>query len=90
MKLQRIILNGNITKTNNMKKECVVNFKNGTRVVSMYFTEEDGNLDMQMSISPELVDSEEPDLPMLLASIFMQALHTDENKNEESPIITTD
>lgn len=71
------------------KQECVVTFKNASRQIAMYFTEEDGNLDMQMSVNPEVADGEAPDLPLMLASAFLQLLNT-ENKDEsesESPII---
>ena len=73
------------------KKECVVTFKNESRQVAMYFTEEDGNLDMQMSVNPEVKKDEEPDLPLMLASAFLQLLNT-ENKDEsesENPIIVS-
>lgn len=57
-------------------KETVVTFKNGTRVISMYFSElADGGLDMKMSMEPEWNPDEEPDLPMLLASTLMNALN---------------
>lgn len=75
-----------------MNKECVVTFKNESRTVAMYFKEEDGNLDMQMSITPEFKPTEEdPDLPILLASTFLQTLNI-ENKDEfepEKPVIVS-
>ena len=72
-----------------MKQECVVSFKSENRRISMYFTEENGDLDMQMTMDPELKDGEEPDLPLLLAGAFMTALNIDKNENE-SQIITSD
>ena len=62
--------------------EAVVTFKNEKRVISMYFTETDGNLDMQMSMGPEFKEGEEPDLVMLLASTFMNALNIKDEDNE--------
>lgn len=73
------------------KKECVVTFKNESRRVAMYFIEEDGNLDMQMSIDPDIKEGEEPDLPLMLASAFLQTLNTenkDESKSEEHIIVS--
>ena len=58
-------------------KETVVTFNNGTRKISMYFTETDGDLNMQMAMDPEFQEGEEPDLPMLLASTFMNALNAE-------------
>lgn len=56
--------------------ETVVTFKNGKRVISMYFTESsDKGLDMRMTIDPEWKPDEEPDLPMLLASTLMNSLN---------------
>ena len=77
-----------------MAKECVVTFKNADRQIAMYFTEENGNLDMQMSMTPEFKEGEEPDLPMLLASTFMAALNVDQNIEDiehepEKPIIVS-
>lgn len=73
------------------KKECVVTFKNESRRVAMYFIEEDGNLDMQMSIDPDIKEGEEPDLPLMLASAFLQTLNTenkDESESEEHIIVS--
>lgn len=56
--------------------ETVVTFKNGLRVISMYFTETpDKELDMRMTVDPEWNPDEEPDLPMLLASTLMSVLN---------------
>ena len=56
--------------------ETVVTFKNKDRVIAMYFTQDEkGNLDMQMNVSKELDPDEDPDLAMLLASTFLNALH---------------
>ena len=68
-------------------KETVVTFNNGSRKISMYFSDNDGNLDMQMSVEPELRDGEEPDLPMLLASTFLNSIQKEDDQNE-SKIIT--
>lgn len=68
-------------------KETVVTFNNGSRKISMYFSDNDGNLDMQMSVEPELKDGEEPDLPMLLASMFLNSIQKEDDQNE-SKIIT--
>ena len=71
--------------------ETIVTFNNGTRKISMYFTEENGDLNMQMSVTPEFKEGEEPDLPMLLASTFMNALNTERTEDAKEPsIITTD
>ena len=73
------------------KKECVVTFKNESRRVAMYFIEENGNLDMQMSIDPDIKEGEEPDLPLMLASAFLQTLNTenkDESESEEHIIVS--
>mgnify|MGYP007133793861 CR=1 FL=1 len=67
-------------------KETVVTFNNGTRKISMYFTETNGDLNMQMAMDPEVQEGEEPDLPMLLASTFMNALNA-ERKDEIEPKI---
>lgn len=67
-------------------KETVVTFNNGLRKISMYFTEENGDLNMQMAMDPEFGPDEEPDLPMLLASTFMNALNA-ERKDEIEPKI---
>lgn len=71
-----------------MNNETVVTFNNGSRKISMYFTETDGNLDMQMSVEPEFKEDEEPDLPMLLASTFLNSIQKEDDKNE-SEIITS-
>lgn len=68
-------------------KETIVTFNNGSRKISMYFSETDGNLDMQMSVEPEFKDGEEPDLPMLLASTFLNSIQKEDDKNE-SKILT--
>lgn len=70
-------------------KETVVTFNNGTRKVSMYFTEDGDNLDMQMVITPEFKDGDEPDLPMMLASTFLEALNVKKEDESEPTIITT-
>lgn len=70
-----------------MNQEAVVTFKSKDRTIAMYFTEIDGDLDMQMSMNPEFKEGEEPDLPMLLASTFMNSLNID--MNNEPKIITT-
>lgn len=67
-------------------KETLVTFNNGERKICMYFTEEEGGLNMHMTMEPEFKDGEEPDLPMLLASTFMNALNT-EIKDETNPKI---
>ena len=74
-----------------MNQECVVTFKNEDRQIAMYFTEKDGELNMQMTINPELGDNEEKDLTLFLAGVFMNALHVDNTENEqpESEIITS-
>lgn len=69
--------------------EAVVTFKNEKRTVAMYFTEIDGNLDMQMSMDPEFNEGEEPDLPLLLAGVLMDALNVDKSQDEEKPKILT-
>lgn len=67
-------------------KETVVTINNGSRKISMYFIiADDGGLDMQMSVLPEVKEGEEPDLPLSLASIFLEALNTtgkEDNKSE--------
>lgn len=74
------------------KQEVVVSFKTENRQITMYFTDVDGELNMNMSINPELKENEPQDLQLSLVSLFMQtlqALNTEENKDEskESPII---
>lgn len=73
---------------NNMN-EVVVTFKSKDRSIAMYFTEENGDLQMQMNVSPELKQDEEPDLTMLLASTFLNSIQK-EDENDEPSIITTD
>lgn len=68
-------------------EEVVVTFKSKDRMIAMYFTDNNGNLDMQMSVNPELKDSEDPDLAMLLAGAFMDALHTEQKENDKPEII---
>ncbi len=70
-------------------KETVVTFNNGSRKISMYFTELNGDLSMQMSMEPEFNEGEEPDLPMLLASTFMNALNTQKEDESESKTIVS-
>lgn len=67
--------------------ECVVTFNNGVRKISMYFTDNNGNLDMQMSVDPEFKEGEEPDLVMLLAGTFMNALNAEDTSNDEPEIL---
>jgi hypothetical protein len=67
--------------------ETVVTFNNGTRKISMYFTEKDGDLNMQMAMDPEFKEGEEPDLPMLLASTFMTALNSGKKDEVEHTVI---
>ena len=67
-------------------EECVVTFNNGKRKISMYFPDNAGELEMQMSVDPELKEDEEPDLTMLLAGVLMDALNT-EQKDAEPKII---
>ena len=69
-------------------KEVVVTFNDGNRKISMYFTpsdEQDG-LNMQMAVNPELKEGEEPDMPLLLANVFMQALKMTEKDGEPTII----
>lgn len=68
-------------------KETIVTFNNGSRKISMYFTETNGDLSMQMSMEPEFNEGEEPDLPMLLASTFMNALNAQKEDESESKTI---
>lgn len=70
-------------------KETIVTFNNGSRKISMYFTELNGDLSMQMSMEPEFNEGEEPDLPMLLASTFMNALNTQKEDESESKTIVS-
>lgn len=70
-------------------KETIVTFNNGSRKISMYFTEQNGDLSMQMSMEPEFKEGEEPDLPMLLASTFMNALNAQKEDESESKTIVS-
>lgn len=70
-------------------KETIVTFNNGSRKISMYFTEQNGDLSMQMSMEPEFNEGEEPDLPMLLASTFMNALNAQKEDESESKTIVS-
>lgn len=70
-------------------KETIVTFNNGSRKISMYFTETNGDLSMQMSMEPEFNEGEEPDLPMLLASTFMNALNAQKEDESESKTIVS-
>ncbi len=67
-----------------VNNECVVTFKSGKRIIAMYFTETNGDLELQMSVEPEMKDGEEPDLPMLLASTLMNAIQA-ENEDKSNP-----
>lgn len=68
-------------------EECVVKFQNQNRKITMYFTEDEEGLSLQMAMDPEETD-EEPDLALKLASIFLQVIQGDasENENEEGII----
>lgn len=68
-------------------EECVVKFQTKDRKITMYFTEDEEGLNMQMTMDPEGTDIE-PDLALKLASIFMQVLQGDNSENE--PQILTD
>ena len=69
-------------------EECVVKFQNQSRKITMYFTEDESGLNMQMTMDPQESD-EEPDLALKLASIFLQVLQGDVSDNEnEQGIIT--
>ena len=67
-------------------EECVVKFQTKDRKITMYFTEDENGLEMQMSMDPEGMDVE-PDFALELASIFMQVLQGD-SSNDEPEIIT--
>lgn len=67
-------------------EECVVKFQTKDRKITMYFTEDESGLEMQMTMDPEGMDVE-PDLALKLASIFMQVLQGD-SSNDEPEIIT--
>ena len=68
-------------------EECVVKFQTQNRKITMYFTEDEEGLNMQMAMDPENGDTE-PDLALKLASIFLQVLQGDESKDEPQ-IITS-
>lgn len=74
--------------------ECIVTFTNGERKVSLDFTvTESGDLDMKMGIVPEFKEGDEPDLPLLLANTFIEALKNTEKEdgeivNEEPHIVS--
>lgn len=70
-----------------VKEECVVKFQTQNRKITMYFTEDEKGLNMQMAMDPEDQDAE-PDLALKLASIFLQVLQGDTSENE-SQIITS-
>ena len=67
-------------------EECVVKFQTKDRKITMYFTEDENGLEVQMTMDPEGMDVE-PDLALKLASIFMQVLQGD-SSNDEPEIIT--
>jgi len=68
-------------------EECVVKFQTQNRKITMYFTEDEEGLSLQMAMDPEETD-QEPDLALKLASIFLQVIQGDasENENEEGII----
>lgn len=68
-------------------EECVVKFQNQNRKITMYFTEDEEGLSLQIAMDPEETDAE-PDLALKLASIFLQTVQGDasENENEEGII----
>lgn len=67
--------------------QVVVTFKSADRVIAMYFNQQDdGTLDMQMDTSPEIKEGEDPDLTMLLASAFINAINP-KVVEDESPVI---
>ena len=72
-----------------MANQCVCTFNAGNRKISMYFTEDEEGLDMQMTVTPEFKDGDEPDLPMLLASALLNAIQKKEDYNDEQPKIIT-
>ena len=69
-------------------EECVVKFQTQNRKITMYFTEDENGLNMQMAMDPEGQDME-PDLALKLASIFLQVLQGDDNSENETEIITS-
>ena len=69
-------------------EECVVKFQTQNRKITMYFTEDEEGLNLQIAMDPEETD-EEPDLALKLASIFLQVIQGDASENEnEQGIIT--
>lgn len=68
-------------------EECVVKFQTRETKITMYFTEDEEGLSMQMAIDPEESDKE-PDLAMKLASMFVQVLQGDSSQENEPEIIT--
>lgn len=70
-------------------EECVVKFQNQNRKITMYFTEDEEGLNLQMAMDPEETD-EEPDLVLKLASIFLQVIQGDASENENEQGIITD
>ena len=69
--------------------EVVATFKSENRTIAMYFKEEEGALNMQMSVDPEFKEGDDPDLTMLLAGAFLDAINT-KNEDDKPEIITTD
>ena len=70
-------------------EECVVKFQNQNRKITMYFTEDEEGLSLQMAMDPEETD-EEPDLALKLASIFLQVIQGDASNNENEEGIIAD
>lgn len=70
-------------------EECVVKFQNQNRKITMYFTEDEEGLSLQMAMDPEETD-QEPDLALKLASIFLQVIQGDASNNENEEGIITD
>ena len=66
-------------------EECVVKFQTQNRKITMYFTEDEQGLNMQMAMDPEDGD-QEPDLALKLASIFLQVLQVDAQEDEQQII----
>lgn len=59
--------------------DTVLTINNGHRKISMYFKElENGELEMQMAVNPEIKEDEEPDLPILLANVIISAIQEDD------------
>lgn len=70
-----------MAENNKKMGDTVATFKSKDRVVAMYFSEaEDGQLDMQMSVDPSIKEGEEPDGPLMLASLLLSALKIDLNE----------